>query len=101
MARKPVGMHVEDIKAELRKQFGTLAALSKRLGGNPNIVSCVLSQPGHSVPMERRIAEILGRLPQDVWPERYHADGSPVSFRAARIVTVSRDADQRANGVAA
>lgn len=101
MARKPVGMHIEDIKAELRKQFGSLVAVSRYFGLNSNAVSTVLSQPGHSIPTERKIAKLLGRDPYEVWPDRYHADGTPVSFRVDRIPSRSADVDLRRNGVAA
>lgn len=101
MARKPVGMHIEDIKADLRKQFGTLVAVSRHFGLNPNAVSVVLSQPGHSIPTERKIADLLGRQPYEVWPDRYHADGSPVSLRVDRTPTRSDAVDLRRNGAAA
>lgn len=101
MARKPVGMHVEDIRAALRKKFGTMAALSRHLGRHPNTVSTVISQPGHSITMEREIAKELGRDPYEIWPDRYHPDGTPLSTRAARIATAHLGADQRANEVAA
>ncbi|MFT9091542.1 MAG: helix-turn-helix domain-containing protein [Gluconacetobacter sp.] len=101
MARKPIGMHVEDIKAALRKKFGTLAALSRHLGVHPNTVSITINQPGHSVPMERKICDILGHDPHEVWPDRFHPDGSPVRTRVDRTPTALRGEEHRANGVAA
>ncbi len=101
MARKPSGMHVEDIKASLRKKWGSLAALSRHLGRNPNAVTQTLATPGYSVPIEIAIANELERNPHEVWPDRFHLDGSPVSVRVDRTPTALRGADQRANGVAA
>lgn len=101
MARKPSGMHVEDIKAELRKKWGTLAALSRHLGKNANAVTQTLATPGYSVPTELAIAQELNRKPFEVWPDRFEHDGTPVSFRVDRIPSRSADADLRRNGVAA
>ncbi|MBR0559532.1 helix-turn-helix domain-containing protein [Neokomagataea anthophila] len=101
MARKPSGMHVEDIKASLRKKWGTLTALSRHLGRNPNVVTQALATPGYSVPVERAIAEELGRAPQDVWPDRFDHNGEPLSLRVERITSASISSDHRRNGVAA
>ncbi|WP_240161353.1 helix-turn-helix domain-containing protein [Gluconacetobacter azotocaptans] len=94
-------MHVEDIKAELRKRFGSLVRLSRSLGKNPNMVTCVLSTPGHSVPVEREIAKLLNREPHEVWPDRYHPDGTPISNRVDRTPSQALPVLHRANGVAA
>ncbi|MCW4589395.1 helix-turn-helix domain-containing protein [Gluconacetobacter entanii] len=102
MAQKPSGMHVEDIKAPLRKKYGSLAALSRHLGKNPNLVSTTISQPGHSVLMEREIAAILGKRPYEVWgPGRFHVDGSPVRTRVDRTPTCPLPDAHRQNGAAA
>lgn len=102
MAQKPSGMHVEDIKAALRKKYGSLAALSRYMGKNPNLVSTTISQPGHSVLMEREIATILGKTPYEVWGrDRFHADGSPVRTRVDRTPTCSLVDAHRQNGAAA
>jgi len=94
-------MHAEDIKAAIRKKWGTLSALSRHLGKHKNIVAQTISTPGYSVPTERYIARELNRLPHDVWPDRFHYDGSPISVRAERIVSADGTADLRRNGVAA
>lgn len=101
MARKPLGMHVEDIKSSLRKKWGSLSALSKHLGKNQNAVTQTIATPGYSVPLEQAIADELGREPRDIWPDRYHLDGSPISFRAERTPTVLTCAAHRQNEVAA
>jgi len=101
MARKPSGMHAEDIKADLRKKWGSLSALSRHFGKNPNIVTQVISTPGYSVPMEIAIAAELGIPPHEVWPDRFHSDGTPIPMRVDRTPTRSAAQMQRANGVAA
>lgn len=79
MAHKPSGMHVEDIKSEIRKRFGTLASVSEQLGMARNGITNIISQPGYSISGERKVAKLLGRKPYEIWPDRYHADGTPVS----------------------
>ena len=80
MAQKPMGMHLEDIKAALRKMYGSLAAFSVLIGRDSRAVSKTISTHGYSVPIEREIANALKRKPQDIWPQRYHHDGSPISL---------------------
>jgi Ner family transcriptional regulator len=101
MARKPLGMHVEDVKASLRKKWGSLSALSRHLGRNSNAITQALAQPGYSVPLEREIAKQIGREPHEVWPDRFHTDGTPVSFRADRTPTAMPCSTHRQNEVAA
>ncbi|GAJ30218.1 helix-turn-helix domain-containing protein [Acidomonas methanolica] len=105
MAQKPremhPGMHVEDIRAVLRKKWGTLRALSIHLGRNPNAVTQTLSTPGYSVPVELAIAEELGMSPHEVWPARFHPDGTPVSLRVDRTPTAAIAVDHRRKEVAA
>ena len=101
MARKPSGMHVEDIKASLRKKWGSLSMLSRHLGRNRNAITQTLAAPGYSVPLEREIAEQLGCAPHEVWPDRFHSDGTPVSLRADRTPTALPCGAHRQNEVAA
>lgn len=101
MARKPDGLHPEDIKTRLRKKFGTLAAFAKLHRRSPNTVSNAISQPGYSAPLEKLIACELGMQPESIWPERYHVDGTPVSFRADRTPTALNCSAHRQNEVAA
>ncbi|NVN45167.1 helix-turn-helix domain-containing protein [Asaia bogorensis] len=101
MAQKPCGMHAEDIRAAIRKKYGTMAALSRKLGKHQNTVATVISQPGHSIVLEQRICEELGLKPEIAFPDRYHADGTPVSTRMARTNTALRATDLRRNGAAA
>lgn len=71
MAHHPQGWHPEDIKAELRKRFGSLRDLCRSWGLNDHAISNVLRDPSHSVPTEMRIALALGEKPQVLWPDRW------------------------------
>ncbi|CAI9120470.1 helix-turn-helix domain-containing protein [Brytella acorum] len=101
MARKPQGMHPEEIKARICIKWGTLTAFAKRIGRTDNAVSNTIRQPGYSVPIEREIAKDMNMLPHDVWPDRFLYDGTAVSFRSGRFPIADAPADQRRNGVAA
>jgi Ner family transcriptional regulator len=64
------------IKAELKARGYTLRRIGEEVGyGNRDSVQGVFSQP--RPPAERKIAEVLGVNPQDIWPSRYEADGTP------------------------
>ncbi|MEM9908088.1 MAG: helix-turn-helix domain-containing protein [Cyanobacteria bacterium P01_D01_bin.44] len=63
-------MHVEDIKAALRKQGWTLASIAKELGIGPSAVSHALTRQ-RSRRIERLIASKLGLAPREIWPQRY------------------------------
>lgn len=63
-------MHVEDIKAALRKQGWTLASIAKELGIGPSAVSHALIRQ-RSRRVERVVASKLGLSPQEIWPQRY------------------------------
>lgn len=101
MARKPCGWHPERIKMELRKRFGTLRAFAKLHGYSAAAISNAISVAGYSVPLQEIIAEATGETASALWPDRYHDDGSPVSFRADRTPTVLNFQTHRQNGVAA
>lgn len=101
MARKPCGMPVKDIKSEIRKRFGSLSGVSDQIGMARNGISNILSQPGYSISGEQKVAKLLGREPYEIWPDRYHADGTPVSRVVDRQPTNSVPADLPQNGVAA
>lgn len=76
MAQTPPGWHREDIKAELRKRYGSLRALCRTWGLNRDAISNALHDPAHSVPTEMRIALALGVRPQVLWPDRWDASGN-------------------------
>ena len=95
------GMDVEDIKTELRKIYGPLVHISTQLGLNRNAVSLTLRNSDYSIPTERKIAELLGKTPYEVWgPERFHHDGTPVE-RCERRETRAVPAHLRKRQVAA
>lgn len=75
---QPQGWHTEDIKAALRKQFGSLSALSVAWGLHPSAVSGAINGRKRSVPVERRIAKALRRTPHTLWPDRWSPSGSPL-----------------------
>ena len=76
--------HVEDIKSELRKRYGSLSALSRLWGMNPRAISGALSKPGTSRILEQRIAAAIEQPLHVIWPDRWASDGSPISFRVDR-----------------
>jgi len=62
-------MHLEDIKAGLRKRFGTVQAFEKHAGLVRGAVANALRQPNRKA--ETAIAQALGVSPAALWPERY------------------------------
>ena len=71
------GWHVEDIKAELRKRFGSLNLLAERWQLHRGTISAAINRPHYSNPIEKRIAEALDVAPHVIWPDRWHPDGTP------------------------
>ncbi|WP_245528419.1 helix-turn-helix domain-containing protein [Gluconobacter morbifer] len=101
MARKPKGMHPEEIVAHFRMKYGSLSAYAKKIGKTVHAVSNAIRQQGYFLPIQRLIAKDMNMLPHDVWPEWFLYDGTPVSVRANRISIEESSADLRRNGVAA
>lgn len=81
MAKPAPGIHREDLKAMLRKRYGSLAALSRLWGYSRLGIPNVLGNPYYSVPLERRIAQALGLHPHEIWPDRFSADGEALPRR--------------------
>jgi Ner family transcriptional regulator len=75
MSQPAQGWHPEDIKAALRKRYGTLRLLSRTWGLHHSAITNTVGTPAHSVPTEKRIALALGVRPQELWPDRWDADG--------------------------
>jgi Ner family transcriptional regulator len=75
MPQSPPGWHPEDIRAALRKRYGTMRRLSQTWGLNRAAISNAIRDPAHSVPTEMRIALALGVRPQVLWPDRWGVDG--------------------------
>ena len=75
--------HPADVIAALRKRGITLRALAVQHGlkdSSSMSAALVRSLPAN----EKRIADALGLHPKDIWPSRYHEDGTrkPQGFRA-------------------
>lgn len=95
MARKPIVWHPENIKAELRKQFGSLCHLSESWGLHRTAISNTLHRPMDSKQTEKRIAKALGVPLHVLWPDRWSEEGtplprSPVSKHSRGVVPVER-----------
>ena len=82
----PEDWHPADIKAALDKKGWTLTALAKHHGLKAsNTLSHTFER---SLPInEQRIADAIGVPVQDIWPSRYHADGTkkPRGLRGRRV----------------
>ncbi|MGF1567005.1 MAG: transcriptional regulator [Nodosilinea sp.] len=63
-------MHVEDIKAALRKQGWTLTSIAKELNIGTSAVSHALTRQ-RSRRIEQVVAGKLGLPPHEIWPQRY------------------------------
>jgi Ner family transcriptional regulator len=74
--------HKADIICTLWKLGTSVQRLSREHDYHPNALNLVLSRPWPKA--ERIIAKTLGVTPQEIWPSRYHADGSPKSGRGER-----------------
>ncbi len=68
------GWHKSDIKAALEKRGLSLSNLDQTNGFPPGTCSAALYRPHRRA--ELVIAEALGRSPRELWPSRYHDDGS-------------------------
>lgn len=69
----------ELIKAALRARGSSLSAVAREMGLTRSTVHCVQYHRYPSV--EAAIAKLLDVTPQELWPDRYHADGTPVRQR--------------------
>lgn len=78
----PQDWHRADIKAALEKRGLSLARLARLNGYARTSTASALHFPWPK--MERLIAGAIGIPPQEIWPSRYHEDGSPKSQRGAR-----------------
>lgn len=83
-SKKPAQLdwHKADIVAALWKSGTSLQRLARQHGYAANSAHPALHRPWPK--FERLIAEALGLNPQDIWPSRYHPDGSPRSGRGER-----------------
>ena len=84
---QPSGWHPADIVAALRKAGWSLRRLSVHYGYHPKVLAAPLSRRWPKG--ERLIAETLGVKPQDIWPDRYDADGQPNGRHGKRTSRLS------------
>jgi len=66
--------HAENIKAELRKRFGTLRNFAEKINVSPQSISGAISTPNGSSLIELIIARELGVSAHALWPDRWTAD---------------------------
>jgi Ner family transcriptional regulator len=71
-------MHPEDIKAELRKRYGSMTNLADRWGYAPGALTTAIARSNASVRLEMLIAKAIGLTPYEIWPQRWTADGIPL-----------------------
>ena len=95
MTRKRRNWHLEEIKAELRKHYGSLGVLSESWGLCPSAISDTLRRPRNSMRVERRIAAALGAPLHELWPLRWDSNGAPLPRTAARNSAVNAAARQK------
>lgn len=65
----PDDWHRADIVAALRKQGWSLRALSRENGLSEGTLKSALDRP--YLKAENIIAKAIGKLPEDIWPQRY------------------------------
>lgn len=80
--------HPEDLRAELRKKFGTLQSFERRYGLPVNSAACALRRPYEAA--EQAIAEALDRSAHEIWPSRYAPDGVRLDPQPARNYAPAR-----------
>lgn len=80
---KQKGFHPEDIKAELRKQYGSLAVFGKKYHLTGQSISQALTK-SCSARIEKLIAEALNHPPHAIWPDRWTKDGKPYFRRGEK-----------------
>ena len=87
----PQDWHKADIKAALEKAGYTLRSLSALHGMSYSYFTTPLAQP--AVRAQTILANTIGVPPQQIWPSRYEADGSPkrgLYTNAAKGLPVNR-----------
>jgi Ner family transcriptional regulator len=85
-------LHAEDIKAMLRKKYGSLTAVGERLGLGLTSVSGAIIDPLCSQKLEKQLAELLELPPQSLWPDRWTAYGEPIPRAVRRQNIIKRNA---------
>ncbi|NVJ92696.1 MAG: helix-turn-helix domain-containing protein [Methylocystaceae bacterium] len=69
--------HPEDVKAAVRKKFGSLAELARQYGASDSVVRAALIRPQPTG--NKLIADCLGCSLHHLWPEWYNEDDQRIS----------------------
>jgi len=69
-------MTPDEVKEAIRKRGSTLTELGLQAGFSSAAVSIALRRRAPFV--QQVIADFLGIPPQEIWPSRYDANGSPI-----------------------
>ncbi|NIX75421.1 helix-turn-helix domain-containing protein [Microvirga terricola] len=80
--------HREKVKYEVRTKGLSLSDLARQFGYTDSAVRKALGRPWPAV--ERIIADFIGQEPRNIWPSRYHDDGTPRSTGSSRDHTRRR-----------
>ena len=82
--KKPVPQdwHKADVKCALEKRGYSFVKVSRLNGYCKTAAQNVVRAPWPK--MERIVATAIGVAPQEIWPSRYHEDGTPKSGRFER-----------------
>lgn len=90
------GLHPEEIKAAIRMSAGTVRAFEENNGLKAGAVADAMRKGRPHV--ERIIANLIGRSPEEIWPERFVRKGR--TMRAPKASTsLSPVARQKAGAV--
>ncbi len=81
--------HPEDVRAAIRKRFGTLLALSRQIGRNRDAVGRAIRDRHASSRVEQEIAEALGVRPHQIWPSRWDARGNRLTPSRSPLTTAA------------
>ena len=85
MAQQNAGWHQENIKAELRKRFGSLRLFAQAQQVSKQAVSGALASPTRSSRVELLIASALEVPPHLLWPDRWTSDGKKIDRAEFRL----------------
>ncbi len=80
--------HPEDLRAELRKKFGTLQSFEQAYGLPRLAASSCLRRPYEAA--EIAIADALDRPAHHIWPSRYEPSGRRLNPQPARNYSPAR-----------
>lgn len=82
--KKPASIdwHPADVIAALWKLGTSLQRIAREHRYHPTSLNLALRKPWPKA--ERIIADVIGTPVQEIWPSRYHSDGTPKSGRGER-----------------